>query len=71
MHSLSRGTIVSWTSVALPRLRFRFAFLEEARWRKPGLRRSNFPVAVNLNRFATAFLVFRRAMDFGMGRGMV
>lgn len=55
----------------MPRFRFRFAFLEEARWRRPGLRRSNFPVAVNLNRFATAFLVLRRAMDFGMGRGMV
>jgi hypothetical protein len=29
------------------------------------------PVAVILNRLATAFLVLRRAMDLGMGRGMV
>jgi uncharacterized membrane protein len=60
--------MVSWTRPALPRFRFRLAFLEEAKWRKPGFRRSNLPDAVNLNRFAAAFLVFRRAMDLGMGR---
>ena len=67
-HSLIRATMVWWTRPALPRLRFRLAFLEEAKWRKPGFRRSNLPDAVNLNRFAAAFLVFRRAMDLGMGR---
>ena len=67
-HSLIRATMVSWTRPALPKFRFRLAFLEEAKWRKPGFRRSNLPDAVNLNRFAAAFLVFRRAMDLGMGR---
>jgi hypothetical protein len=60
--------MVSWTRPTLPRFRFRLAFLEEAKWRKPGFRRSNLPDAVILNRFAAAFLVFRRAMDLGMGR---
>lgn len=55
----------------MPRLRLRLAFLEEAKWRRPGLRRNNLPVAVTLNRLATAFLVFRRAMDLGMGRWTV
>ena len=68
MHSLMRGAMVSCTRPALPRFRFRLALFEEAKWRRPGLRRSNLPEAVNLNRLATAFFVFRRAMDLGMGR---
>src|SRR3954470_2440365 len=63
--------MVSWTWPTLPSLRFRFELLEEARWRRPGLRRSSLPVAVILNRLATAFFVLRRAMDFGMGVGTV
>src|ERR1700761_2765567 len=59
--------MVSWSWPTFPRFRFRFAFLEEARWRRPGLRRRILPPAVTLNRLATAFLVFRRAMDLGMG----
>src|SRR6476469_1615376 len=61
--------MVSWTWPTLPSLRLRFALFEDARWRNPGLRRSSLPVAVNLNRLATAFFVLRRAMDFGMGVG--
>ena len=67
MHSLIRAAMVSCTRPALPRFRFRLAFFEDAKWRRPGLRRSNLPEAVNLNRLATAFFVFRRAMDLGMG----
>lgn len=63
--------MVSWTRPALPRLRLRLAFLEEAKWRSPGLRRRSLPDAVILNRFAAAFFVFRRAIDLGMGRRMV
>ena len=66
-HSFMRGSMVSWTSAAFPSFRFRFELFEEARWRSPGLRRSNLPVAVTLNRLATAFLVLRRATGFGMG----
>ncbi len=62
-----RGSMVSWTSAAFPSFRFRFELLDEARCRSPGLRRSNLPVAVTLNRLATAFLVLRRATGFGMG----
>ena len=68
-HSFMRGSMVSWTSAALPSFRFRFELLDEARCRSPGLRRSNLPVAVTLNRLATAFLVLRRATGFGMGGG--
>ncbi len=67
MHSLIRAAMVSCTRPALPRFRFRLALFEDAKWRRPGLRRSNLPEAVNLNRLATAFFVFRRAMDLGMG----
>src|SRR3954467_12871203 len=63
--------MVSWTWPTLPSLRLRFALLEDARWRNPGLRRRILPVAVILNRLATAFFVLRRAMDFGMGGGTV
>ena len=66
-----RGSMVSWTSAAFPSFRFRFELLDEARCRSPGLRRSNLPVAVTLNRLATAFLVLRRATGFGMGGGTV
>src|SRR3954447_21811010 len=63
--------MVLWTWPDLPRLRFRFAFFDDARWRNPGLRRRSLPVAVILNRLATAFFVLRRAIDFGMGVGTV
>ena len=63
-----RANWVTWTSPSLPSLRFRFELFEEARWRRPGLRRMIFPVAVTLNRFEADFFVLRRAMDLGMGR---
>ena len=61
-----RSTMVLWTSPSLPSLRFRFELFEEARWRRPGLRRMILPVAVTLNRLAADFFVLRRAMDLGI-----
>ena len=61
-----RATMVSWTWPSLPSLRFRFELFEEARWRRPGLRRMILPVAVTFNRFEADFFVFRRAMDLGI-----
>ena len=62
-----RATMVLWTWPALPSLRLRFELLLDARWRRPGLRRMIFPVAVILSRLAADFFVLRRAIDFGMG----
>src|SRR5260221_7897167 len=61
--------MVLWTWPTLPRLRLRFALLDDARCRNPGFRRRILPVAVILNRLATAFFVLRRAIAFGMGGG--
>jgi hypothetical protein len=69
MHSMMRGTMVLWTWPTFRSLRLRFELLLAARWRRPGLRRSNLPVAVILNRLTAAFFVLRRAMALGMGRG--
>jgi hypothetical protein len=46
----------------------RFELLEESRWRVDECRRKTLPVPVILNRLATAFLVLRREIGFGMGR---
>src|SRR6266700_3330316 len=70
-HSLIRSTMVSWTWPALPSLRLRFELLLEARWRRPGLRRSSLPVPVTLKRLAADFFVLRRATDLGIGAGTV
>jgi hypothetical protein len=67
-HSFTRATIVECTWADLPSRRLRFELFEDARCRRPGLRRRIFPVAVILKRFATDFFVFRRAIALGMGR---
>lgn len=51
----------------MAKLRFRLADLHSSKWRRPALVRKTLPVPVILNRFATAFLVLLRAIDFGMG----
>src|SRR5215469_13751401 len=48
---------VGWTPAALPRRRSRLAFLLWARCRRPARKRNALPVAVILNRLATAFFV--------------
>src|SRR5215469_4247127 len=48
---------VGWTPAALPRRRSRLAFFVWARWRRPARERNALPVAVILNRLATAFFV--------------
>jgi hypothetical protein len=52
-----RYASVASTTAALPRRRSRWAFLVCAKWRRPARKRNTLPVAVILNRFATAFLV--------------
>jgi hypothetical protein len=48
---------VASTTAILPRRRSRWEFLVWARWRLPARERNALPVAVILNRLATAFLV--------------
>ena len=64
-----RASMVSCTWPTFPSLRLRLELLEEARWRRPGLRRRSLPVPVTLNRLAADFFVLRRAMDLGIGAG--
>jgi hypothetical protein len=45
----------------------RFALLDPNKCRRPAWLRNTFPVAVILKRFATAFLVFRLDIGFGIG----
>ena len=62
-----RATSESETRPDLARFRFRLADLHSSKWRRPALLRTILPLPVILNRFATAFLVLLRAIDFGMG----
>src|ERR1700683_5383390 len=54
------------TCFIFARWRLRLRFLLPARWRRPDWDVMTLPVAVILKRFATAFLVLRRAMDLGI-----
>jgi hypothetical protein len=62
-----RAASVWCTRPALARWRFFLPLFEERRCRREAWERKILPVPVILNRFATAFLVLLRAMDFGMG----
>lgn len=63
------ATSQSFTMADCARLRFRFEDLHSSKCLRLAWARTTLPVAVSLNRFATAFLVLLRAIDFGMGRG--
>ena len=65
MHS---GSVLS-TTADLASWRFFFAFFEASKCRRDACERNTFPVAVILNRLATAFLVLLRAIGFGIRRG--
>lgn len=69
--SLTLSMSPSATRPRLARLRFCLADLQESKCRRPAFVRKTLPEAVTLNRFATAFLVLLRAMDFGMGPGRI
>src|SRR5476651_2415413 len=61
-----RYSSVWWICFILARWRLRLRFLLPARWRRPDRDARILPEAVILKRFATAFLVLRRAMDLGI-----
>src|SRR5271170_5067174 len=61
-----RYSSVLSTCFILARWRLRLRFLLPARWRRPDWEVMTLPVAVILNRLATAFLVLRRAMALGI-----
>src|SRR5271169_1294267 len=61
-----RYSSVLSTCFILARWRLRLRFLLPARWRRPDWEARILPEAVILKRFATAFLVLRRAMDLGI-----
>ncbi len=61
-----RATSVLSTRAALLSRRLRLAFLADNKCRREECARNTLPCAVILKRFATAFRVLLRAIDFGM-----
>ena len=62
-----RAASVLSTTAVFASWRFFFAFLFDIKCRREACARNTLPVAVTLKRLATAFLVLRRAIGFGMG----
>ncbi len=69
MFILMRAMSVLSTRADFAIWRLRLALLLERRWRFEAWERKILPVAVILNRLATAFLVLLRAIGFGIRRG--
>ncbi len=68
MFALIRAVSVESTTADFAMWRFRLALFEESRCRREAWERMTLPVAVILNRLATALRVLLRAIGFGIRR---